>query len=101
MAPFKISNHFSDLVIQCRKRNNNGETENSLGFFQRPWSEYRDGFGELKSDYWLGLERLHNITSNSGSTWSLEVRIDRHLRYLFVFLKYNTYMPRNYHVLIY
>ena len=66
---------FSDLVIQCRKRNAAGDTTNPLNYFQKGWSEYKEGFGDLESDYWVGLETLHTMTSIEGSTWRLEVSI--------------------------
>ncbi|KAH9500136.1 Ficolin-1 [Bulinus truncatus] len=40
--------------------------------FRKNWVEYKDGFGNLCEDFWLGNERIHQITSNSR--W--ELRID-------------------------
>ncbi|XP_033150723.1 fibroleukin-like [Drosophila busckii] len=29
--------------------------------FNRTWEEYRNGFGDLRGSFWLGLERLHQM----------------------------------------
>ncbi|XP_050086613.1 angiopoietin-related protein 1-like [Anopheles aquasalis] len=31
--------------------------------FNRNWDQYREGFGELDSEFWLGLEHIYQLTS--------------------------------------
>ena len=32
------------------------------GFFNLPWTQYQQGFGSPTSLYWIGLDRLHQLT---------------------------------------
>merc|ERR1712142_1050109 len=41
--------------------------------FNAPWSDYRTGFGSPIGNFWLGLEKLHQMTS-SGK-WKLKIRV--------------------------
>ena len=50
-----ISCHRDWLVIQRR-------TQHDVDFHPRSWSDYRNGFGSLTSDYWWGLENMHRLT---------------------------------------
>ena len=34
--------------------------------FNRSWDSYADGFGDLKREHWLGLEKIHCITASKG-----------------------------------
>jgi len=41
--------------------------------FNRTWSEYRDGFGNVSLNYWFGNEKIHQLTT--ASTWKLRVEV--------------------------
>ncbi|XP_073418038.1 angiopoietin-4-like [Dendrobates tinctorius] len=41
--------------------------------FNRTWKEYREGFGDLSNEFWLGNENIHKITSKGGYTLRIEL----------------------------
>ncbi|CAJ0937187.1 unnamed protein product [Ranitomeya imitator] len=45
--------------------------DGSVNFF-RGWEQYRDGFGKLTGEHWLGLQRLHLLTMQTH----YQLRID-------------------------
>ncbi|XP_049724485.1 tenascin-N isoform X5 [Elephas maximus indicus] len=51
------------------QRRNSGQ----LDFFKR-WRTYVEGFGDPMREFWLGLDKLHNLTA--GSSPRYEVRVD-------------------------
>ena len=53
------------VVIQRRN------ADSSINF-TRSWEEYQAGFGDLESEYWLGLDNIHCMTKRDD----LELRID-------------------------
>ena len=68
--------------------------------FYRGWADYVAGFGNLKREFWLGLDHIHCLTSAAPRT---ELRIDladffgnyRHAQYDF----FNVNGPSNNYIL--
>ena len=44
--------------------------------FNRTWQEYRNGFGELTTNFWLGLQNIRDITAFSGNTFELYIGLE-------------------------
>ncbi|ETN64668.1 hypothetical protein AND_003581 [Anopheles darlingi] len=42
--------------------------------FNRGWDEFRDGFGDLNKEFWLGLEKVHQITSGRKHELMIELK---------------------------
>lgn len=41
--------------------------------FKRGWNEYRQGFGNLTTNFWLGLDAIHALTSASDVSLRVEL----------------------------
>lgn len=54
------------LVVQHRF---NGSVD-----FYRNWNQYRDGFGDLKGEFWFGLEKMHQITTARPHEMVIELK---------------------------
>ena len=68
---------FVEIIIQRRSASNSytscGSPPCADKTFNKGWSEYRNEFGSLSNDYWIGLDQLYNLTNTQGKTWGLEV----------------------------
>ena len=40
-----------------------------------PWADYKAGFGSIDADFWLGLERIHLLTSSRPYRLRIEVQV--------------------------
>ena len=54
------------IVIQRNKKD-------SLVNFNRNWTDYEEGFGDLHTEFWYGLENVHFLTTKNRK-W--EMRVD-------------------------
>uniref|UniRef100_F1S707 Tenascin-N n=1 Tax=Sus scrofa TaxID=9823 RepID=F1S707_PIG len=64
-----ISTTLSTVGARVFQRRNTGQ----LDFFKR-WRTYVEGFGDPMKEFWLGLDKLHNLTT--GTPTRYEVRVD-------------------------
>ncbi|XP_035773811.1 fibrinogen-like protein A [Anopheles albimanus] len=65
----RINNASAPLKVYCEMEKYGGgwivmqhRFDGSVDFY-RNWADYRDGFGELESEFWIGLERIHQLTT--------------------------------------
>ncbi|XP_029681251.1 angiopoietin-related protein 5-like [Takifugu rubripes] len=46
--------------------------------FNRNWAAYKNGFGDLTQDHWLGLRKVFSLTKNKTRKWILRVDLWDH-----------------------
>ncbi|GFS18159.1 ficolin-2 [Elysia marginata] len=56
------------LMIQRRAK---GDVD-----FYRDWTAYREGFGHVTGDFWLGLEAIHTLTDEHPYELRIDFRLD-------------------------
>ncbi len=49
---------FACLGWTVIQRRSNGSVD-----FYRGWDEYKNGFGDLRTEFWLGNEKIHQLTN--------------------------------------
>ncbi|XP_077970173.1 microfibril-associated glycoprotein 4-like [Styela clava] len=59
--------------------------------FYRNWTDYKNGFGEIDGEFWLGLEVLNNLTSKGG----YKLRIDLGTKNESVYAEYDLFLVGN------
>ena len=65
--------HADDSMLILR----NDRAGSISGFFNRSWTQYQQGFGSPTSLYWIGLDRLHQLTQgNCQVHFDLQNRVD-------------------------
>uniref|UniRef100_A0A8C4RK15 Fibrinogen C-terminal domain-containing protein n=1 Tax=Erpetoichthys calabaricus TaxID=27687 RepID=A0A8C4RK15_ERPCA len=66
-------------VFQRRK---NGKTN-----FYRSWNEYKNGFGNISDEFWLGNDNIHKLTTQSPQM----LRVDLRTKHEHAFAVYRTF----------
>lgn len=82
-----------DFVVQCDMEVDNGgwiviqARYSGKIDFVRPWIEYKEGFGNIAEEFWLGLEKIHELTSQR----LFELRIEMHDNATVKFAQYDLF----------
>ena len=42
--------------------------------FNRNWVDYKTGFGNIATNFWLGLEKMHQLTSSRTKKLRIEIQ---------------------------
>jgi len=62
------------------------------GFFNRTWAEYKAGFGDPSGNYWLGNDRLSELTQTGRYKLRFDLRAVNGTRY---WAEYSTFVVLN------
>ena len=60
--------------------------------FYRGWNDYKSGFGQLTSEFWLGNDKIHRLTSSRPSSLRVELEDWKGVR---VYAKYGRFRIGN------
>ena len=70
----------ANIDIYCDRHTDGGgwialqrRQDGSVDFY-RDWKSYKEGFGDVSGEFWLGLDNIHHLTLPSVGEW--ELRID-------------------------
>ena len=80
------SEQSTTITVFCDQTSHGGgfitimRRQDGSGNFQRTWEEYKFGFGDLLTEFWLGNKNIHDLTKPSFSTKSSELIIDMRIK---------------------
>jgi hypothetical protein len=66
---------------------------NGTSAFSRKWTEFKNGFGSQRADFWIGLDRMHELTQYG----TYRLRLDMQLKSsgLWLYAEYSTFVVDN------
>ncbi|XP_036336804.1 ryncolin-1-like [Rhagoletis pomonella] len=57
--------------------------------FYRDWQQYKQGFGELSGNYWIGLDKLHDLTASCEQELYIKMEASNGTKY---YAKYDLFV---------
>jgi len=60
--------------------------------FQRNWTDYKKGFGNGAGEYWMGLEKIYQLTTSGGWRLRLELKAKNGTNDLWSDREYDTFL---------
>ncbi|XP_057291862.1 fibrinogen-like protein 1 [Hydractinia symbiolongicarpus] len=82
-------------VIQKRQRSSNAVN------FYRNWDEYKNGFGDVETEFWLGNDHLHKLTSMGETTLQVYSTAENNIEKISVFTHFKIADEDNFYQLSY
>ena len=85
LPPFRVycdMDNYGGGYVVFQRRND------STVDFDRNWQAYKEGFGELDGDFWLGLDKIHRLTKLSTK---LKIDLGHKSRYYGSYLERKSY----------
>ena len=70
LAHLETDEDWSDAVVIQRRGVDNGELREN---FYRNWADYKNGFGDKKKEFWLGLDQIHQLTQAGDKKLRVEL----------------------------
>ena len=92
---YKISKAFDIANVYCDMTTSSGgwiviqrNKKDSLVSFNRNWTDYEEGFGDLNTEFWYGLESMHCLTQRGQ--WEMRVDYQKYDK-TWTYLHYNNF----------
>ncbi|XP_068739988.1 microfibril-associated glycoprotein 4-like isoform X1 [Montipora capricornis] len=54
--------------------------DGTVGFY-RGWDAYKRGFGYLKGEFWIGLDKIHRLTTNGNNKLRIDLKLHSEVAY--------------------